>query len=258
MRVIRGAVEIMSWFEHHLIFVYLVYSRHFIQVVLTFINLSFEIDIHSFIHSFNGTKWIEKLGCTSYRCLNVSSTLCGWITWICPSVFLFSCSQSRKCKGNANDDHLIRLELVYSASEVERWVGGMSPQHCHILWPQLFHIVMTVWHGTCRVQLFLPLFINNASLVLGICQGFISHWRVTLACFDIHSYWHLNFFNRIGYIIIFTLGKKDIPGQCSGTQLVLLACGFWCSSLPTLCLLLAEFCFTFFCGFSLPACALFS
>lgn len=209
-------------------------------------------------HSFNGTKWIEKLGCTSYRCLNVSSTLCGWITWICPSVFLFSCSQSRKCKGNANDDHLIRLELVYSASEVERWVGGMSLQHCHIVWPQLFHIVMTVWHGTCRVQLFLPLFINNASLVLGICQGFISHWRVTLACFDIHSYWHLNFFNRIGYIIIFTLGKKDIPGQCSGTQLVLLACGFWCSSLPTLCLLLAEFCFTFFCGFSLPACALFS
>lgn len=111
-------------------------------VVLSFINLSY---------IFYGTKWIEKLGCTSYRCLNLSSTLCGWITWICPSVFLFSCSQSRNCKGNANDDHLTRLELVYSASEVERWVGVMSPQHCHIVWPQLFHIVMTVWHGTCRV-----------------------------------------------------------------------------------------------------------
>lgn len=75
---------------------------------------------------------------------------------------------------------------------------------------------MTVWCGTCWVQLFLPLLINNASLVPGIGQGFVLQKRAMLSCFDILSYWHLNSLNLKWYIIIWTCVKKTCLASAVG------------------------------------------
>lgn len=91
--------------------------------------------------------WRLKLGGKRYAIVFLTWTVHTFVGW------LFSHSNPGvEFTFTLYWDHpLIRRELVHSAVEGEKRVRVMLAQHCHKVWPQLFYIVKTVWHGMCGV-----------------------------------------------------------------------------------------------------------